>query len=220
MNHPTKHITELSEQEIIELHLDRYSMSYQLIDCQIRSTLSFLYEAIQHTTHNTRTKNLVPIMAILSALDQLGICYNRTDLSTNFTNGIKRCLILLAEKESDDNILKILPALRNGLIHNVSLVSKAKYENQPNFIFRYSNDEDDIDEVYQESSRVWDGNFSTLSNNGREHYTTLINIEKLKELFDNCLIKAVELNRNNLLRIRLNGGMEELFYNYLRTVPK
>ncbi|WP_159284049.1 hypothetical protein, partial [Tenacibaculum maritimum] len=120
-----------------------------------------------------------------------------------------RSLVLFGEYEPDDNILDILPALRNGLLHNVSLVSKSKYPNQSNYIFRYSNEEDNLNDVYQNSSRVWDGNFGTLSSNGREHYTTLINTDKLNDLLNKCLRNAEELNNKSLLKIKLDGGKEE-----------
>jgi hypothetical protein len=220
MHYPEKYIVDLNEKEIISLHLESSYGINELKDSYVRSTLSFLFEAIQHCRHNNHTKNLVPIMSSLSMLEQIGICYERTDLNTNLTNGIKRSLVLFGEYEPDDNILDILPALRNGLLHNVSLVSKSKYPNQSNYIFRYSNEEDNLNDVYQNSSRVWDGNFGTLSSNGREHYTTLINTDKLNDLLYKCLRNAEELNNKSLLKIKLDGGKEELFYNYLRSKPK
>ncbi|WP_406773291.1 hypothetical protein [Tenacibaculum maritimum] len=220
MHYPEKYIVDLNEQEIISLHLESSYGINELKDIYVRSTLSFLFEAIQHCRHNNHTKDLVPIMSSLSMLEQIGICYERTDLSTNLTNGIKRALILFGEFESDNDILDILPALRNGLLHNVSLVSKAKYPNQSNYIFRYSNEEDNVSGIYKNSLRIWDGNFETLSNNGREHYTTLINTNELNDLLYKCLRNAEELNNKGLLKIRLDGGKEELFYNYLMSKSK
>ncbi|CAM1346137.1 hypothetical protein [Tenacibaculum crassostreae] len=220
MHYPEKYIVDLNEKEIIGLHLDSSYSINELKDSYVRCTLSFLLEAIQHCRHNNHTKNLVPIMSSLSMLEQIGICYERTDLNTNFTNGIKRALILFGEYESDDDLLDILPALRNGLLHNVSLVSKAKYPNQSNYIFRYSNENDNLSGVYQNSPRIWDGNFGTLSAKGREHYTTLINTDELNDLLYKCLNNAEELNNKGLLKIKLDGGKEELFYNYLRSKPK
>lgn len=215
-----KNIIELDEQEIIGLHVNDSFSNHFLKDSIIRSTLSFLHEAILHAFSNTRTQTLMPIMSILSLLEQLGICYNRVDLETDKTNGIKRCLILFGGYSDDDEILDVLQALRNGLLHNVSLVSKARYPAQSNYIFRYANKGDNVDDVYKNPINNWDGNFSTLSEKGREQYTTLINVEKLKALFKQCIIKVKELNDDNLISIRLEGGKEELFYTYLRSIPR
>lgn len=217
-----KYITDLNDQEIISIHLETISHYTVLKSMDVRSTLSFLFESVQHCRNFTRTKNLVPIMSTLSIFEQLGNCYNVDNTNLVFDNGIKRCLVLFGEKDPADDIIKILPALRNGLIHDVSFVSvsHSKYKKQKNYIFRYSGPEDKLEELYRKAPRNWDGKFSTLTKHERHNFTTLINVEKLNDLLFVCLKNAEEFNKKGLLQIKLEEGKEELFYKYLMSQPR
>src|SRR5690606_31203391 len=139
-----------------------------------------------------------------------GICYNRKDKpEPKFKNGIKRCLIYFGEINEDDDIINTLYALRNGLLHNVSLTSIDKHKDN-HYIFRYS---DEIDSVYKKAELKWDGSYESLDGN-REKYTTQINVEKFNDLVYSCIKKADELNQNSLLELRLDGGIKQLFFDY------
>ncbi len=83
-----------------------------------------------------------------------------------------------------------------------------------NYYFRYNSD---ITDIYKPADIKWTGDYSNLD---MIKNVTLINTSNLKSLVDKCLDTAQKLNEDNKLRIRLVGGLEELFYCYLRTIPK
>ena len=211
-----KHIDELTIEEMAFVHLSTSYTPITVKDAILRSTLSFINQNIQHSLSFEYSKQLMPYLSLCAILDQLGICYNRKDRpNTKFGNGIKRCLVYFGEIDEDDEIIDTLYALRNGLLHNVSLTSKAKYGNN-HYIFRYS---EDIGNVYQKADTKWDGSYETLDGS-REKYTTLINVVKFKDLVSRCIQKADDLNQNSLLELRLSGGVKQLFFDYIRSVEK
>ena len=211
----TKHPEELTAQEISFIHLDTSYGAYTLEACRTRSMLSIIMEGIQMTMVNDRAKNLMPVMSLMSILDQLGICYNNTDKSeTTLGNGIKRALYYFGDFDQSDDTIKVLYALRNGLLHNISLVSKNQFKADENYFFRYNTE---IEEIYQPADELWNGDFSNLD---LDKNVTLINPKNLKLLTDKCLERARQLNMENKLQIRLDGGLPELFYSYLRTIDR
>ncbi len=209
-------IDELNEQQMIFVHIQSTATPIILKNSIARSTLSFICENVNHGLAFDKAKSLMPIISLCSILDQLGICYNRNDLEQpRFQNGIKRCLCYFGEFDEEDPIIDVLYALRNGLAHNVSLTSFDKYKNKY-YHFRYDNQ---IEEIYQPAEIEWDGDYNTLDN-GREKFTTRINIEKFRSLVFNCVYKAEKLNQENKLELRFDGGTKQLFFDYIRTISK
>lgn len=120
-----KYPDDLTSQELSFIHLDTSHGTYFLKECKTRSMLSFIIEGIQMTMVHDRAKNVMPIMSLMSILDQLGICYNNTEKAeSKYGNGIKRALYYFGDIDESDGTIKVLYALRNGLFHNISLVSK------------------------------------------------------------------------------------------------
>lgn len=209
-----KYPDDLTSQELSFIHLDISNSTYLLKECKIRSMLSFIIEGIQMTMVNDRAKDVMPIMSLMSILDQLGICYNNTEKGeSKYRNGIKRALYYFGEIDENDNTIKVLYALRNGLLHNISLVSKNQNDPTENYYFRYNSD---IEGVFKPAEMPWTGDYSNLD---MDKNVTLVNTENLKLLVDKCLHNASTLNKENMLHIRLTGGLKELFYCYLRTIP-
>lgn len=209
-----KYINELTVEEMSFIHLDTSYSPIILKNSKLRSTLSFAYQNIQHALHNENSKQLMPYISLCSILDQLGICYDRKDKNQpKFKNGLKRCLVNFGELNENDKTIDVLYALRNGLLHNISLVSFDSHK-QKYYRFRYSKD---IKTVYQDPEIDWDGDYATLDSMG-DKCTTLINVEKFKDLVYACRDKAEELNQQSLLELRLPGGSRQLFYDYIRAV--
>lgn len=209
-----KLISELTIEEMSFIHLSMSHSSHRVKNASLRSTLSFIHQNINHALNNENSKHLMPYISLCAILDQLGTCYNRRDQSPpRFDNGLKRCLVAFGEIDENDQIINVLYALRNGLLHNISLTSFDR-RNQKYFRFRYSKD---ISGVYQNAQIEWDGNYTTLDTNN-ENYTTLINVEKFRDLVYKCIYKAEELNQNSLLELRLPGGARQLFYDYIRSI--
>jgi hypothetical protein len=205
-----KYADELTLQELIFVHLYQYTGGIEIKDRVLRSTLSFIMENINHGFSFERAKILMPLLSCLSVLDQLGICYERTDMQVSrFDNGIKRALYYFGEFEEDDPIINTLYALRNGLLHNVSLVSIGKNNH---FHFRYDSQ---INGIYQPAQIKWDGKFDTLDGTNGE-YTTSISPDKIKELVQTCINYAFKLNMESKLKLRLKQGIKELYFSYIR----
>lgn len=215
-NFQEKNVDELSFEEMAFVHLSTRSSNYHVKNAVLRSTLSFVYQNIQHSLNYEYSKQLVPYLSLCAILDQLGICYNRKDKAEpKFENGIKRCLVYFGEFDEDDEIINTLYALRNGLLHNISLTSVDKFKDN-HYIFRYNQK---IEDVYQKAEEKWDGNYETLDGN-RDKHETHINVDKFKDLVYRCIERASELNQNSQLELRLSGGVRQLFFDYIRSIPK
>lgn len=211
-----KKIDELSVEEMAFIHLSTSYSPISIKNAVLRSTLSFIYQNIQHSLSFEYSKQLMPYLSLCAILDQLGICYNRKDKpEPKFENGIKRCLVYFGEIDEDDEIINTIYALRNGLLHNISLTSIDKFKDN-HYIFRYNKE---IENVYQKAEEKWDGNYETLDGN-RDKYTTHINVEKFRDLVYNCIQKADDLNQNSQLELRLTDGVRQLFFDYIRSLPK
>lgn len=211
-----KMLDELSFEEMAFIHLSTSYSPISVKDAILRSTLSFIFQNIQHSLSFEYSKQLMPYLSLCAILDQLGICYNRKDRTEpNFENGIKRCLVYFGEVEEDDELINTLYALRNGLLHNISLTSIDKFKGN-HYIFRYNKE---IETVYQKAEEKWDGKYETLDGNS-DKYTTHINVEKFKDLVYKCTQRADDLNQNSLLELRLSGGVRQLFFDYIRSLEK
>ncbi len=211
-----KHIDELSFEEMAFIHLSTSHSPISVKNAILRSTLSFIYQNIQHSLSFEYSKQLMPYLSLCAILDQLGICYNRKDKAEpKFENGVKRCLVYFGEVDENDELIKTLYALRNGLLHNISLTSIDKL-NGNHYIFQFNKE---IENVYLKAEEKWDGNYETLDGN-RDKYTTHINIEKFRDLVYKCIEKAYNLNQNSMLELRLSGGVRQLFFDYIRSLAK
>lgn len=211
-----KKIDELSVEEMIFVHLNTSYSPIIVKNALLRSTLSFVYQNIQHSLANEYSKHLMPYISLCSILDQLGTCYNRIDKEQpRFGNGVKRCLYFFGEFDENDDIIRILYSLRNGLLHNVSLSSYDKFNNKY-YHFRYNKD---IEGIYKNPELEWDGSYETLDGN-REKYTTSINVEKFRDMVFECIQKAADLNQNSKLELRLFDGARQLFFDYVRSTSR
>ena len=207
-----KYTDELTLNELIFVHLDLFTGGIGVKDRILRSTLSFIMENIEHGFALDKSKILMPLLSCLSVLDQLGICYERTDIKApKFENGIKRALYYFGELQEDDPMINTLYALRNGLLHNVSLVSIDKFKNN-HYHFRYDYE---IDVIYEQAQIKWDGDFNKLDGTNGE-YTTAVSPDKIRKLVKICIYRAAELNMESKLKLILKQGIKELYFSYIR----
>lgn len=211
-----KNIEQLTFEEMAFVHLNTSYSPILVKNGLLRSTLSFIHQNIQHSLVFDYSKQLMPYLSLCAILDQLGSCYDRNDKPNHkYTNGIKRALVNFGELNENDDMIDVLYILRNGLIHNVSLTSYDKF-NKKHYIFRYNSD---IESIYQKAEVNWNGDYEALDNN-REKFVTHINVEKLRDLVFNCVQKAYDLNQTGNLVLRLQGGVRQLFYDYIQLFPR
>lgn len=209
-----KNTHELSFEEMAFVHLSLQSILTK--DKHLKSTLMFIYENINHALHIDHAKQLMPYLSLCAILDQLGICYNNKDKTEpKFKNGLKRCLYHFANIDENDEIIDTLYAFRNGLLHNISLTSYDTH-NKKHYIFTFNNK---IEAVYQKAESIWlDGNYADLDGNFKK-YVTHINTKKFTDLVYNCIKCAEKLNEESKLELRLSGGVIQLYFDYIRSLP-
>lgn len=147
---------------------------------------------------------------------QLGSCYKRNDISaypdTN-ASGIKKSLYYFCGFGANCNDTKALFALRNSLLHDASLISKAKHANQPNYIFRYNQKQS---EYIKHAPVTWDGDFESLDHSSM---TTFVNTEKVIDLAESTIDTVLKLLTNGNIEVILPDKEIELFYRYLFHCP-
>lgn len=212
MNLHDKEISELTVQEFAFIHLDTGITPIYTKEAGLRSTLSFINQNIHQGLTLENSKQLMPYLSLFAVLDQLGICYERIDQpQPRYSNGIKRALVYFGELEETNELIDVLYALRNGLLHNVSLTS---YDRKKHYRFKYDYQ---IPTIFQHAEKQWNGDYVLLDEDPQK-YSTSINVNKFRDLVVGCIDKAAELNQSSLLRLRLAGGVRQLYYDYIRSV--
>ncbi len=211
-----KYTHELNLNELAFIHLSDSNSFFTLKENHVRSTLSFAIQNVRQALNLEYSKQLMPYVTLCAILDQIGICYDRNDKPLPKSSiGLKRALIQFGEIHEDDDLINIIYALRNGLLHNVSLTSFDK-KNKKYYKFRYNSH---ITSIYKKAEEDWDGSYETLDTNP-EKFTTYINAKLFSDLVFDCVDKANSLNHTNNLALRLKGGLIQLFFDYIISIYK
>ena len=175
-------------------------------------TVSHLLAEMKHARNYEYGGKLLPLLGALSAIDQFGDCYNlaNSTLPPDYQSksGIVKAShdflnILINTQDSD-----ALYALRNGLMHQSSLISKGKNGSQKNYWFEIDNT---IKNLFIHARSAWDGKFDTRSETNK----TIVNPSKVLELAINLTSILKELLEQGKLQLRLAKGLEELLTTYV-----
>lgn len=201
----TKNIEELNIDELAYIHLSTTTSTTTLLNCSLSSSLYDLRETLIASFNNNRTNQYVPLMTSFAILDQLGELYTPQGKSSNKQNGIKRCLELNTSLTKDD--INSLVSLRNGLLHNGSLICEAQNSAQTNVIYRLSKTEPSL---IKHPAIIWDGVY-------RDHmrdYISIVNLKKLKDLVFQIQNDIFNHLKNNKLAISISDP-KEFYFKYL-----
>ncbi|WP_249570430.1 hypothetical protein [Acinetobacter sp. ANC5681] len=197
-----KKLEELSIHELVYTYLNVNWNVTKLKNREVSTSLHDLVENIRASYNNNRTRTYTPLLGCFMILDQLGSIVN--DPNKPLKNGIKQILDL---HTYDEKTIQYLLALRNGLIHDGSLTSRAQYAGQYHTIFRL---EPTLATTIEFPSTDWNGVFE----NELSIYCSKINS---KRFFDEVLI-IIDLVKEALLDNRLNlkiSDEKEFFYKFL-----
>ncbi len=211
-----KQIEELTLNELAFIHLSDSNSFFTLKDHLLRSTLSFAIQNIRQALNLDYSKQVMPYITLCAILDQIGICYDRNDKQLPiFENGLKRALVQFGEIDENDDLINIIYALRNGLLHNISLTSFDR-KNNKYYKFRFN---PEITTIFREAEIHWDGSYETLDSDP-ERFTTHINAKLFSDLVFSILDKANSLNQSNNIDLRLQGGLKQLYFDYILAIEK
>jgi len=211
-----KYFQELTEKELIQIHLNASNPSFTK-DFAVISTLATLLGEVRHAFNYEKSKNILPLIGMTTILDQLGNCYSssrRPIFPNPKSSGIKKALYYFANLQQNDKKLEIIYALRNGITHNSSFISTNKngIEKGKNYIFHYDNNQT---KLIINSAEEWDSELSNINS----RTITLINPSLLLILIENCVVQANDDNEQNKLTIDLIKGKEELIHSFLHWLP-
>ena len=210
-----KNITELSLKELIEILLSKQKQPFQLKHHQLKTTLAFNIESIEYGMKDKNTKDVLPIMGIFSVFDILGSAFKLVGVSLPDSNNFKKCIKYFSPENIADIDIDALYALRNSLVHNSSLISIPKYNNQKHYYFRYDNNNNN--KIVNHPTLEWDGNF-TLLDSDSDKYITKVNTKKLLQLMYACIENIKLKSRENKIHLNYTNGKRELFYRYFRLI--
>ncbi|HHA1932536.1 hypothetical protein ACLEYI_21995 [Enterobacter ludwigii] len=185
-----KDIENLNIYELAYVHLSTITSKTKLLKCFLSSSLYDLRETLIASFNNTRTNQYVPLMTSFAILDQLGELYTPPGKSSKKQNGIKRCLEMNTSLTKND--IESLVSLRNGLLHNGSLVCEAQNSKQTNVVYRLSKTEPNL---IKHSTIIWDG----VYRDEMKDYISIVNLLKMKEL----VLQIHEDNFNHLINNKL-----------------
>lgn len=200
-----KSTSQLSMEELANIHLDINSKRHCLDDGNISSNIYDLNEAINAGFNNLRTEQYVPLLACFAILDQIGSIYQRTDKKNRYKNGIKKALYFYSDFTSPED-LEALVTLRHGLFHNGSLTCINQSTKTKVFFRMIKNS----NKIFTPSKKPWDG----IYHNEMCDYITFIDLKELHKKTKEVLIECRRLLLDGKLHIKISSP-RELFYKYL-----
>ena len=199
-----KSYSDLSIQELAYIYLNVNWNHTTLKDKRISTSLYDLVENTRASYNNNRTRVYTPLLGSFILLDQLGSIFS--DPSNPSPNGID---IILRLYGYDEKTIQYLIALRNGLMHDGSLISLARPDRpkQYNTIFRL---DPSLERTVNFAAVDWDGVFQESLN----QYISTINSKKF---FDEVL-DIISLCKDALLTNSLSlkiTDKNEFFHKFL-----
>lgn len=204
----TKSISQLSLEELANIHLDINSAWQCLENGNISSNIYDLNETVAAGFNNNRTKQYVPLLACFSILDQIGSAYERTDQTSAYGNGIKKALDLYSNFKLNQD-LEFLVTLRHGLFHDGSLTYINKSTGTKVFFRMIMGS----GKLLTPSIKPWDGvYYDDLSD-----YITYIDLKELHVKTKEVITECRRLLLNGKIKIMV-AAPRELFYKYLFVV--
>lgn len=201
----SKKVEELNVAELAYIHLNDTTDSLRLKNYRLTSSLHDLRDTLTASFSNSRTNQYVPLMTSFAMLDQMGALYTPKGKTSKKKNGIKRCLELNTNLSSCD--INSLVSLRNGLLHNGSLLCQAEYAGQTNVIYRLTKQGS---QLITHPKHQWDGFYHDDLND----YLSIINLTMLRDL----VFKIHKDNFNLLISGNLNveiSDPKEFYFKYL-----
>ncbi|WP_313599697.1 hypothetical protein [Pseudomonas sp.] len=201
----TKSTSQLSSEELANIHLDIGHRWHCLTDGNISSNIYDLNEAVNAAFNNFRTKQYVPLLACFAILDQVGSLYQRADMESPYGNGIKKAFDSYSDLKSPET-LDTLVTLRHGLLHNGSLTCINRNTKTKVFFRMITNSK----KIYTPSKKQWDG----IYHDSMADYTSFIDLKELHNKTKDILIECRRLLLNGKIDIKICAP-RELFFKYL-----
>jgi hypothetical protein len=200
-----KNLSELTKEELAYLHLDIHHLRNVVKDFYIGSSLRELTQTLSASFGNVRTKQYVPLMICFAVLDQLGSLYSINSINCNYKNGIKKAFSMFTQVQNRSEIESLL-TLRNGMLHDGSLVSHNKYTDT-GVIYRMVVNSG---KLITPPNKKWDG----LYRDSLTDYITLIDLKELQR----TVLAAIQVCSDNLKSSNLTitcSSEKEFFFKYL-----
>jgi hypothetical protein len=209
--HFEKKLSELTNSEIINIHLSRNASTK---DFKLISTLKTLEEEMRQSSGLDKFKSFLPFMAAFAILDQIGKCYENTEKKASMAkiknggNSILKALYYFGDIE-DEQTLNEIRVFRNSIVHDASLFTVDKNEH---YYFRYS-DNNETSNLINSAEEKWDGNFDSISPKNM----TIVNRKVLINKTSDIIRKLSKINESNELKI--SSPEKELIKRYFLMIP-
>jgi hypothetical protein len=201
----SKNLRDLTENELIEIHIGGHISAVKLSDFMVVSTLQLARQAMASNLCSDRAKPYGVPMTAFAILDQLGSCYGLKDSSSENDQSVKR--VLTDFSGLDQPKIESLYAFRNGLMHDASYVDVSNKN-----IKRIFRNNPALNSVVQPSSCAWDG-FTFPDND----FTTWVNLDLLPSLVDEVISQVHHAREGHRLHVKLSS--REVLHRYLMWVP-
>jgi hypothetical protein len=214
--HFEKKLSELTNSEIINIHLSRNASTK---DFKLISTLKTLEEEMRQSSGLDKFKSFLPFMAAFAILDQIGKCYENTEKKASMAkiknggNSILKALYYFGDIE-DEQTLNEIRVFRNSIVHDASLFAVDVDKNQIKeyYYFRYS-DNNETSNLINSAEEKWDGTFDSISPKNM----TIVNRKFLINKTSDIIRKLSKINESNELKISLPE--KELIKRYFLMIP-
>lgn len=201
----SKTLPELTINELVFIYLNTFHGFETLSNCRVYSSLYDLLENTRSSFGRENTRIYTPLLSCFAIIDQLGSIFENPALQTNYQNGILRFLTQFSR--FNDNEIKALNSLRNGLYHDGSLTSISRFSNRPHVVFRLKSDMEEIIRLPQVS---WDGMYY----NELTSYLSFINTKKLFFYVEEIIRSIKELFIQGNLQLKITDP-KEFYYKFL-----
>ncbi|MBD2571407.1 hypothetical protein H6G59_26725 [Anabaena lutea FACHB-196] len=213
-----KKLSELTDSEIINIHLSRKTLTK---DFELISTLKTLESEMQQSSGLDNFKSFLPFLAAFAILDQIGGCYKCYKNSEEKENHAKekkyksfqKALYYFGDIE-DEQTLNEIRIFRNSIVHDACLFFFEQKKNEY-YCFRYS-DNNETSNLINSAEEKWDGNYDSINPKNM----TIVNRKLLINKTSDIIRKLSKINESNELKISLPDKEKELIKRYFLMIPR
>ncbi|WP_267530595.1 hypothetical protein [Acinetobacter oleivorans] len=201
----SKTLPELTISELVYIYLNTLHGFETLSNGKVYSSLYDLLDNTRSSFSRQKTRIYTPLLSCFAIIDQLGSIFDNPAKSTNYQNGILSFLTQFSSLNDDE--IKALNSLRNGLYHDGSLTSIGRFSNRPNVVFRLNPDMEEIIKVPQVN---WDG----IYYDELKSYLSFINTRNLFLYIEEIIESIKRLLLEGKLQLKITDP-REFYYKYL-----
>jgi hypothetical protein len=209
----TKRLDQLTEMETIQAHIAHGRTFTE--DRILMSTLHVMEMETRHAVVYQNSNIILPLLGSFAILDQVGTSYMNKKLpaaANHDWSGVKKALYYFMGFAENSPEINVFWALRNGVVHNASLVNLSLNGREHSW-FRFDSE---MNSVVKPPQEPWSGQPQDCADKN----LSTVNTRRLVDSISQMLDELRSLHDEGALMLVLPGGKEELAMRFLHSIPR